>query len=72
MRALQGAIWHCHAKYTAIHEWNSTVNGTLDTQWYRDELNRSGLFLTVGYVPPRPLLFYLVSALPLSGYDGVL
>jgi sugar phosphate isomerase/epimerase len=32
VRALQGLIWHCHAKDTAIHEWNTLTNGSLDTK----------------------------------------
>ena len=72
IRALKGAIWHCHAKDTAIHEWNSTVNGTLDTKHYRDELNRSWIFRTVGYGHPRHFWCDFVSALRMTGYDGVL
>ncbi len=49
VRALQGAIWHVHAKDTSIQKWNSSINGVLDTKHYRDELNRSWLFRTVGY-----------------------
>lgn len=72
VRALQGAIWHCHAKDTAVHEWNSTVNGTLDTKHYRDELNRSWIFRTVGYGHPRHFWCNFVSTLRMTGYDGVL
>lgn len=72
VRALQGAIWHCHAKDTAIHEWNSVLNGTLDTKHYRDELNRSWIFRTVGYGHPRHFWCDFVSALRMTGYDGVL
>jgi sugar phosphate isomerase/epimerase len=71
-RALKGAIWHCHAKDTAIHEWNSITNGTLDTKHYRDELNRSWIFRTVGYGHPRHFWCDFVSTLRMTGYDGVL
>jgi sugar phosphate isomerase/epimerase len=72
IRALKGAIWHCHAKDTAIHEWNSITNGTLDTKHYRDELNRSWIFRTVGYGHPRHFWCNFVSTLRMTGYDGVL
>lgn len=72
VRALQGAIWHLHAKDTAIHEWNSRVNGVLDTKHYREELQRSWIFRTVGYGHPRQFWCDFVSALRLTGYDGAL
>ena len=72
VRALRGAIWHCHAKDTAIHEWNSVTNGTLDTKHYRDEVNRAWIFRTVGYGHPRHFWCNFVSALRMAGYDGVL
>ncbi|MBK7998732.1 MAG: sugar phosphate isomerase/epimerase [Verrucomicrobia bacterium] len=72
VRALKGAIWHCHAKDTAVHEWNSTTNGTLDTKHYSDELNRSWIFRTVGYGHPRHFWCNFVSTLRMCGYDGVL
>ena len=72
VRALQGCIWHCHAKDTAIHEWNTATNGVLDTKHYRDELNRAWIFRTVGYGHPRHFWTGFVSALRMTGYDGVL
>jgi sugar phosphate isomerase/epimerase len=72
VRALQGAIWHCHAKDTAVHTWNSIVHGTLDTKHYRDELNRAWIFRTVGYGHPRQFWCDFVSTLRMTGYDGVL
>ena len=72
LRALKGAIWHCHAKDTAIHPWNSLTHGTLDTKHYRDELNRAWIFRTVGYGHPRHFWCDFVSTLRMIGYDGVL
>jgi sugar phosphate isomerase/epimerase len=72
VRALEGAIWHCHAKDTAIHQWNSVTNGRLDTRHYRDELNRAWIFRTVGYGHPRHFWCDFVSTLRMTGYDGVL
>jgi sugar phosphate isomerase/epimerase len=72
LRALKGAIWHCHAKDTAIHKWNAVTHGTLDTKHYRDELNRAWIFRTVGYGHPRHFWCDFVSTLRMIGYDGVL
>ena len=72
VRALRGCIWHCHAKDTAIHEWNTVTNGVLDTKHYRDERNRAWIFRTVGYGHPRHFWCNFVSTLRLCGYDGVL
>ncbi len=72
VRALAGAIWHCHAKDTAVHEWNAATNGTLDTKHYRDELKRAWIFRTVGYGHDRQFWCDFVSTLRMTGYDGVL
>ena len=72
IRALRGAIWHVHAKDTAIHEWNSRTHGVLDTKHYRDELARAWIFRTVGYGHPRHFWCNFVSTLRMVGYDGVL
>lgn len=72
LRALRGCVWHVHAKDTAIHEWNSTTHGTLDTKHYRDERNRAWIFRTVGYGHPRHFWCDFVSTLRMTDYDGVL
>ena len=72
VRALQGAIWHVHAKDTDVQDWNTKVNGVLDTKHYADELNRSWIFRTVGYGTPRSFWCDFVSALRMTGYDGAL
>ena len=72
VRALRGAIWHVHAKDTAVHEWNSRTHGVLDTKHYRDELSRAWIFRTVGYGHPRHFWCEFVSALRMVGYDGAL
>jgi sugar phosphate isomerase/epimerase len=71
-RALKGAIWHVHAKDTAIHIWNSATHGTLDTKHYGDELHRAWIFRTVGYGHPRRFWCDFISTLRMTGYDGVL
>ena len=72
IRALRGAIYHVHAKDAANHRWNSQTNGNLDTKHYSNEVNRSWIFRTVGYGNPRSFWCDFVSALRMSGYDGVL
>jgi len=72
VRALEGAIWHVHAKDLAIHEWNARINGVLDTKHYSDEANRAWIFRTVGYGNPRHFWCSFVSALRMAGYDGTL
>ena len=72
VRALQGAVWHVHAKDTSVQHWNSRTNGVLDTKHYADEINRSWIFRTVGYGSPRQFWCDFVSALRMTGYDGAL
>lgn len=72
VRALAGAIYHVHAKDTAIHPWNSQTNGLLDTKHYSDEIHRSWIFRTVGYGNPRRFWCDFISALRMTGYDGAL
>jgi len=72
VRALQGAIWHVHAKDTDVQDWNTKINGVLDTKHYSDELRRSWIFRTVGYGTPRSFWCDFVSALRMTGYDGAL
>ena len=72
VRALQGAIWHVHAKDTCVQQWNSRTNGVLDTKHYGDELHRSWLFRTVGYGSSRQSWCDFVSALRMTGYDHAL
>jgi len=72
VRALQGAIWHVHAKDTNIQQWNSRINGVLDTKHYADELNRSWIFRTVGYGHGAEWWSEFISTLRMYGYDYVL
>ncbi|MBI2926081.1 MAG: sugar phosphate isomerase/epimerase [Verrucomicrobia bacterium] len=72
LRALKGAIWHVHAKDTAVHDWNTKTHGVLDTKHYSDEINRAWIFRTVGYGNPRRFWCDFVSTLRMIGYDYVL
>ena len=70
--ALRGAIYHFHAKDTAINKYNTAVNGVLDTKSYGDIAGRSWVFRTVGYGHGREEWTGIISALKLAGYDGAL
>ena len=72
VRALQGAIYHVHAKDCKVYAQNSLVNGVLDTKPYSDEINRSWIFRTVGYGHGYDFWNDFVSTLRMVGYDHVL
>ena len=72
VRALEGAIFHVHAKDTGMYPVNGDVNGYLDTKHYGDEKNRSWIFRTVGYGHGMEFWGDFVSTLRMCGYDGVL
>jgi len=69
-RALEGAIFHVHAKDTKILKHNADVNGVLDLRHYGDEANRSWIFRTVGYGDQDWKALF--STLRLCGYDGAI
>ncbi len=70
--AKAGALYHFHAKDTGIDRENTASNGVLDTKSYRDELNRSWIFRTVGYGHGEETWKQIISTLQLVGYDGVI
>lgn len=72
IRDLAGAIYHVHAKDTALDPCNVARNGVLDLEPYDDVANRSWVFRSVG--DGHDVLFWkrFVSALRVSGYDHVL
>jgi len=67
-----GAIFHVHAKDTAIDAANVAVNGVLDTKGYDKLIERSWLFRTVGYGHGEKTWRDIVSALRAVGYDFVM
>jgi sugar phosphate isomerase/epimerase len=72
IRDLQEAIYHVHAKDTALDPYNVARNGVLDLEPYDDVANRSWVFRSVG--DGHDVLFWkrFVSALRVVGYDHVL
>lgn len=72
IRDLKEAIYHVHAKDTALDPYNVARNGVLDLERYDDVANRSWVFRSVG--DGHDVLFWkrFVSALRVVGYDHVL
>ena len=68
----EGAIFHTHAKDTAIHPRNAALNGVLDTVPMGELGNRSWIFRTVGYGHGELDWRRILSALRMAGYDDVL
>ena len=72
IRQLGPAIFHVHAKDTAVDPMNVAVNGVLDYGPYGDVANRSWVFRSVGYGHDALFWKRFVSALRAAGYDHVL
>jgi sugar phosphate isomerase/epimerase len=72
IRALGPAIFHVHAKDSAIDEYNVRMNGVIDAKSYRRMPDRSWLFRTVGWGHDELEWKKIVSALRLIGYDYVM
>ncbi|MBY0124554.1 sugar phosphate isomerase/epimerase [Bacillus sp. S/N-304-OC-R1] len=70
--AKENALFHFHAKDTGIDRQNTAANGVLDTKSYRDELNRSWIFRTIGYGHGEETWKNIISTLQLVGYEGVI
>ena len=72
IKALEGAIYHFHAKDTKLDKYNVAKFGVLDTKRYRDEAHRSWIFRSVGYGNGLDYWRDIISALRLVGYDKVM
>ncbi|HIV02354.1 MAG TPA: sugar phosphate isomerase/epimerase [Candidatus Aphodoplasma excrementigallinarum] len=70
IRALEGAIYHFHAKDTKIYRPNCDVKGVLDTDHYSTEKTRSWLFRSLGYGNDYGFWKDIISTLRLVGYEG--
>jgi sugar phosphate isomerase/epimerase len=66
------AIYHVHAKDTALDTHNMRINGGLDTKSYGDLAKRSWVFRTCGYGHGDEFWKPFVSMLRSKGYDWVL
>ena len=72
IKALKGAIYHFHAKDTKIDEYNTKVNGVLDTKNLGNLTERSWIFRTIGYGHGPEVWNSIISALKVTGYDGAI
>lgn len=72
IRMLGDAIYHVHGKDCRIYDWNSKVNGVLDTKSYTDEIKRSWIFRTIGYGHDADVWKDILSTLRMVGYDWVI
>jgi sugar phosphate isomerase/epimerase len=70
--AKANALYHFHAKDTGFDQQNMAANGVLDTKSYRDELNRSWIFRTVGYGHGEETWRSMISTLQMVGYQGAI
>lgn len=66
------AIYHFHAKDTKVDQYNTAINGVLDTRHYSDEVNRSWKFRSVGCGNDLLVWRDIVAELRLAGYDKVM
>lgn len=72
IRALGDAIFHVHAKDSALDSQNIARNGVLDAKSYRQMGERAWLFRSVGWGHDALVWKQIVSALRLVGYDYVI
>lgn len=72
IRALEGAIYHFHAKDTKLDKYNIAKFGVLDTKTYSDEIHRAWVFRSVGYGNGLDYWREIISNLRLVGYDKVM
>jgi sugar phosphate isomerase/epimerase len=72
IRKLKDAIYHFHAKDSAVHTQVVAANGVIDPKPLTDEFNRAWIFRTIGYGHDELTWNSIVSNLRMVGYDGVL
>lgn len=72
IKALEGSIYHFHAKDTQINPVNVGVRGVLDYENMSHLDTRSWVFRTVGYGHDAIVWKNMMAALRLAGYDKVI
>jgi len=72
IKVLKDAIFHFHAKDTRVDQFNTAVNGTLETSRYDDFIGRGWVFRTVGYGTDEAEWRSIISTLRAVGYDGAI
>lgn len=64
------ALYHFHAKDTALNQTTMATNGVLDAKSYRDIAGRSWAFRTVGFGHGEEVWRRIISALQVQHYEG--
>ena len=72
IRKLGNAIYHFHAKDSAINPQVVSLNGVLDAKSLTDEVNRAWIFRTVGHGHDELTWNQIISQLRMVGYGFVL
>ncbi|HJO37623.1 MAG TPA: sugar phosphate isomerase/epimerase [Vicinamibacterales bacterium] len=72
IRACGKAIFHFHAKDSALDPQNVALNGVIDAKSYTEMIDRAWLFRTVGWGHDLLVWKQIVSALRMVGYDYVM
>jgi sugar phosphate isomerase/epimerase len=71
IRALGDAIYHFHAKDSAVNPYVAAVNGVLDPKPLTEEAKRAWIFRTVGTGHDQLTWSNIFAELRMAGYDGV-
>ena len=72
IRTCGQAIFHFHAKDSALDPLNVALNGVINAKPYTEMADRAWLFRTVGWGHDLLVWKQIVSALRLAGYDYVI
>lgn len=72
IRKLGNAIYHFHAKDSAVNPYVAAIHGVIDSKDLTDESNRAWIFRTVGYGHDQITWNHIITQLRMAGYDGVL
>ena len=72
IRKLGDAIYHFHAKDSAVNPYVAAAHGVIDAKDLTNESNRAWIFRTVGYGHDQITWNHIITQLRMAGYDGVL
>jgi len=70
IRRLGTAIYHFHAKDSAVNPYVAAVDGVLDSKDLTEESRRAWIFRTVGYGHDQITWNHIITQLRMVGYDG--
>lgn len=70
IRRLGTAIYHFHAKDSAVNPYVTAVDGVIDWKDLTEESRRAWIFRTVGYGHDQITWNHIITQLRMAGYDG--